>query len=33
MGPARATLIDLLFRLDSGKQALAETEQLLAPVA
>jgi tetratricopeptide (TPR) repeat protein len=27
--PARATLIDLLFRLDSGKQALAETDSYL----
>jgi len=27
--PARATLIDLLFRLDSGKQALAETDAYL----
>jgi tetratricopeptide (TPR) repeat protein len=28
-GPARATLIDLLFRLGSGKQALAELDQYL----
>ena len=27
--PARATLIDLLFRLDSGKPALAETDSYL----
>jgi len=27
--PARATLIDLLFRLDSGKQALTETDSYL----
>jgi tetratricopeptide (TPR) repeat protein len=27
--PARATLIDLLFRLDSGKQAMAETDSYL----
>lgn len=27
--PARATLIDLLFRLDSGQQALAETDSYL----
>jgi len=28
-GPVRATLIDLLFRLDNSKQALAETDSYL----